>query len=385
MPFCRKCGNQVRDDQAFCDKCGTPQPIGAATAQPSSAAPTPSVAPRVNPFAESASTPSPNLFVENVGSDTNLPAVLQYIRGIPFGLVFLAFLLPLFVISCPGIDSNFASFSAYDALDINSSVSVLADKMGGLAGDFSLGKIQDQLFPFAIACTVMFIMTAAAFGFGFINRIVALFCGLIGLILMVVLVAYPYSHSKNDIIAIEPGTGFVIALILFVAGIIMCIIAPRYENPLSPGVKAVIYSGIAIVSIGTSIYALHDFISEKLAKSEVSEIDAYFHEYVRLQNDYVSKNGSLGSWNKIGFSTKSSDAITFYEQKPQEVGWRNKTFTAGLNAKTNKRIGTCDKGSWSVEYKLVRDENFQDHVSYSCSMSSPECAALTPKFLSVCK
>ena len=219
--FCYKCGNQIREDQAFCDKCGAPQN-------------------KSNRTTES---------IDNLSkSQEEKPrsSVLQFIREIPFGLVFLAFLLPLFVVSCPQLGKEI-SYSAYQSINIVGSLSEILGQVGQYAADSDIEELQDNLFTFSIMCTVMLVLTVAAFGLGFIKRVAAAVLGIAGLLDMIVVVVCLCGKSTIAV-AVSPGLGFYLAVLLFAAGIIMCFIAPKNEKELPSNAKIGIYVGVVVVS-----------------------------------------------------------------------------------------------------------------------------------------
>jgi uncharacterized protein (TIGR02145 family) len=219
--FCYKCGNQIREDQAFCDKCGAPQN-------------------KPNNATESTNNPLES-------QEESRSSILQFIRGIPFGLVFLAFLLPLFVVSCPQVGKDIASYSAYQSMDIVGSLSEMFHQMGEFAADSDIKELQGSLFKFGVMCAVMLVLTVAAFGFSFIKRIVAAVLGIAGLLDMMIIV-FSLCGKSTNVVAVSPGSGFYLAVLLFLAGIIMCFIAPKNEKELPSGAKIGIYIGIVVIS-----------------------------------------------------------------------------------------------------------------------------------------
>ncbi|MBS7271172.1 MAG: hypothetical protein KIG97_02125 [Fibrobacter sp.] len=220
--FCYKCGNQIRENQAFCDKCGAPQN-------------------KLNNVTESISNPLES-------QEESRSSILQFIRGIPFGLVFLAFLLPLFVVSCPQVGKDIASYSAYQSIDIVGSLSELLGQVGQFVADSDIEELQDSLFKFSIMCAVMLILTVAAFGLSFIKRVAAAVLGIAGLLDMIIVVVCLCGKSTNAV-AVSPGAGFYLAVLLFIAGITMCFIAPTNEKELPSRVKIEIYVSVAVISV----------------------------------------------------------------------------------------------------------------------------------------
>ena len=219
--FCYKCGNQIREDQAFCDKCGASQNKSNNATEPSN-----------SPFES---------------QEESRSSILQFIRGIPFGLVFLAFLLPLFVVSCPQVGKDIASYSAYQSMNIVGSLSEMFHQIGEFVADSDIKDLQGGLFKFGVMCTVMLVLTVAAFGFSFIKRVVAAVLGIAGLLDMMIIVFSLCGKSTNAV-AVSPGSGFYLAVLLFLAGIIMCFVAPKNEKELPSVAKIGIYIGVVVIS-----------------------------------------------------------------------------------------------------------------------------------------
>jgi uncharacterized protein (TIGR02145 family) len=219
--FCYKCGNQIREDQAFCDKCGTPQN-------------------KSNGATDFIGNPLES-------QEESRSSILQFIRGIPFGLVFLALLLPLFVVSCPQVGKDIASYSAYQSIDIVGSLSELLGQVGQFVADSDIEELQNSLFKFSIMCAVMLVLTVAAFGLSFIKRIVAAVLGIAGFLDMIIVVVCLCGRSTN-VVTVSPGSGFYLAVLLFLVGVIMCFITPMNETELPSGAKIGIYIGVVVVS-----------------------------------------------------------------------------------------------------------------------------------------
>lgn len=107
MPFCKQCGSPIDEGQPFCGKCGAEQNPGEA--------PVRGAVPK---------------------------GFFRFFRGVPFALVFVAFFLPLVVVSCPETDTEIARYSTYETLDLANS----AKNLLGYADGFLQLPDSDEIF-----------------------------------------------------------------------------------------------------------------------------------------------------------------------------------------------------------------------------------------------
>lgn len=174
---------------------------------------------------------------------------LQFLRSIPFGLVFLAFLLPLFVISCPGTDTVLAQGSVYQSLD-------LANILGGIMGQMSSDQVNDvnsSMKLFTVVIFALMILSAMGFGLAFFKRKVAAVMGIVALVLMVAIVGVLVSKS-SEVISVSPGSGAIISIVLYLAAIVMNFIPAKAEKQLSSAAKILLVAiPTALVVIGFTI------------------------------------------------------------------------------------------------------------------------------------
>ena len=350
--FCQKCGNQVSDGAVFCPKCGAQLEKVAAE-------------PTVNAAAVNAAAPVPHSKFHP----------LQFIRCIPFGLVFLAFLLPLFVISCSGLGTEIASFSAYETFDIGNTVAGLADQMGsGLSGS-DLGDIQDSLTVFSLVCTALVALSVLAFGFSFVRKNFAAVFGILALLILVVLV-FAISSNAPEGIDINPGIGFYAALVLYLAGIILCFAPIENEAVLPSAVRVVIYLSTFAIFLVLVAPHLWNLFSGAAAKSNASEVGTAFGTYVHLQDGYGMETESVGGFNEIGYQPPGPNGETEY------FSYREAELGVGMIARSKKNLGDCPKGSmWTI----MAFAGYDGEVIYTCSIDNPKCEALTPNFMNICQ
>ena len=152
--FCSNCGNKLNEGANFCDKCGAKVVSVTDVSQ--------------NPCASPESVDSPVLLGEEPQG-----SVLQFIRGIPFGLFFLTLLMPLFVISCRDASTSIDGFTAYQSLDFSAALSDLLKYIP--MGEIAIVKETLQNFTYAVVSVL--ILASLAFGFSFFTRAVAAMFG----------------------------------------------------------------------------------------------------------------------------------------------------------------------------------------------------------------
>lgn len=302
--FCYKCGNQIREDQAFCDKCGAPQN-------------------KPNNATESTNNPLES-------QEESRSSILQFIRGIPFGLVFLAFLLPLFVVSCPQVGKDIASYSAYQSMDIVGSLSEMFHQMGEFAADSDIKELQGSLFKFGVMCAVMLVLTVAAFGFSFIKRIVAAVLGIAGLLDMMIIV-FSLCGKSTNVVAVSPGSGFYLAVLLFLAGIIMCFIAPKNEKELPSGAKIGIYIGIVVIS---AIIVVVGFSGTGSANKDSQDGQTMTDPRDGQTYRIVTIGSQTWMAENLNFKTTGSDCFKDQSKNCEKYG-RRYTRNAAINACPN--------------------------------------------------
>ena len=211
--FCSQCGKELPNDAKFCDSCGTALQSGVEKAP---------VLLKPNPFAE------PGCQMVESNDDDVSPSVgrtiMQFIRGLPFGFVFLAFLLPLFILSCNGITVN--EFSAYDLLNLKNEI---ANQGRNVTENL------DNICLVTIMGTALFSCIILAFGSSFANGKSGGFWGFLGLVDLVALAVFFMNKVKETIISVKPGSGFIVAAVLIFVGMIMCFISPQNGKKVPRG------------------------------------------------------------------------------------------------------------------------------------------------------
>lgn len=358
--FCQKCGNQVSDEAVFCPKCGTRLEKAA-------------VAPAVKVTAPvSLVDDEPTGATE--GDDSRFHP-LQFIRGIPFGFVFLAFLLPLFVISCSDLGTEIASFSAYETFDLGNTIAKLVEQAGNSFSDFDLGDAQDSLKQFSLACTALVALTVLAFGLSFVRKNLAAVFGIFALITLIALVV-AISSKSPEAIAINPGAGFYVALVLYLTGVILCFVPIENEAVLPSAARGGIYLGTIAICLVFIAPSLWNAFSGAKAASNASEVGPAFGTYVNLQDAYGWEKESVGGFNEIGFTPPGRNGETEY------FSYREPDWGVGMIARSKKNLGDCPKGSsWSIMARA----GYDGKVYYTCKIDNPKCEALTPKFKNICQ
>lgn len=206
--YCQNCGKQIVDGAKFCTNCGT-----AVNGTTESA----SVATRPNPFAEYESSGNEN---------PEKKSVLSVIRGIPFLLLFLAFFLPLIVVSCPVVNKDIAEFSVYQSADLVQSASNALSSLNDFSYDSDTASKIEELNNDATTVKamayVLFAFAGFAFFFSFAKRKFAAILGIFGLIDLLIMTIGLCGMTKDpSVIGISPSVGFYLSALLFVAGIVM--------------------------------------------------------------------------------------------------------------------------------------------------------------------
>lgn len=206
--YCQNCGKQVVDGAKFCTNCGT------AVNGTTESAP---VSIRPNPFAE---------YDSNGNQNPEKKSILSVIRGIPFLLLFLAFFLPLIVVSCPVVNKDFAEFSVYQSADLVQSASDVLSSLNDFSYDsdtaFKIEELNNDAATVKVMAYVLFALAGLAFLFSFRKRIFAAILGILGLVDLVIMTLGLCGITKDpSMIGVSPSVGFYLSALLFVAGIVM--------------------------------------------------------------------------------------------------------------------------------------------------------------------
>ena len=232
--YCQNCGKQIVDSAKFCTNCGT-----AVNGTTESA----SVATRPNPFAEYESSGNEN---------PEKKSVLSVIRGIPFLLLFLAFFLPLIVVSCPVVNKDIAEFSVYQSADLVQSASNALSSLNDFSYDSDtaskIEELNNDATTVKVMAYVLFAFAGLAFFFSFAKRKFAAILGIFGLIDLLIMTIGLCGMTKDpSVIGISPSVGFYLSALLFVAGIVMNFIpAGDVDGGVKKGMNigAVVYLGV---------------------------------------------------------------------------------------------------------------------------------------------
>lgn len=185
----------LEENQAFCDKCGNPQ----------------------------------NSVRDVPLHSEGKPFPLRFIRGIPFALVFVAFFLPLLVVSCPETQTEIARYSTYETLNMAKSASDLVGYMEGLgkladaednADVKDMSAVRSDLSRTSFLCVCLLLVSAAAFAFSFFKKRMAACLGALAVCLFAGIVINSCVVSDASI-SISPGSGFWIGMLLYLAGIVL--------------------------------------------------------------------------------------------------------------------------------------------------------------------
>lgn len=237
--YCQNCGKQIVDGAKFCTNCGT-----AVNGTTESA----SVATRPNPFAEYESSGNEN---------PEKKSVLSVIRGIPFLLLFLAFFLPLIVVSCPVVNKDIAEFSVYQSADLVQSASNALSSLNDFSYDSDtaskIEELNNDATTVKVMAYVLFAFAGFAFFFSFAKRKFAAILGIFGLIDLLIMTLGLCGMTKDpSVIGISPSVGFYLSALLFVAGIVMNFIpAGDVDGGIKKGMNigAVVYLGVLLLTL----------------------------------------------------------------------------------------------------------------------------------------
>ena len=195
--FCHNCGNKLAGHSKYCDKCGT----------------------KVNENSVSQSNlnnPAYNAMSESMDSAPNIgKIVMQFIRGVPFGFVFLAFLLPLI--------ANGIAFHDATIYDFFCSVKNIPSDIHSAEANFIRGC--------SIISALLFSFTIMAFAYSYVSGIGGGIFGSLAVIDLVVLLAYVMNGMKKiSSINYSIGSGFAVSTIMLLTGVIMCFSSPENEK-----------------------------------------------------------------------------------------------------------------------------------------------------------
>ena len=206
--FCQNCGKELNEGAKFCANCGA----------------------AVNGNAPV--TANADSFVENIlcdASKSNDEILLKKIRVIPFALLFVAFFLPLFSISCSEVSRNYSVYAAVsDAQDldnIGSAVSSLA--MLGAAFNPNASDDEDlremNMFSksakeFKVVMIGLVVLAGLGLILSFFNRIVTAIVGFWGFLDVGYVLVVCFKLPTNGPIQMRPEVGFYVCLLLFLTG-----------------------------------------------------------------------------------------------------------------------------------------------------------------------
>ncbi|MBR6125278.1 type II secretion system protein, partial [Candidatus Saccharibacteria bacterium] len=124
-----------------------------------------------------------------------------------------------------------------------------------------------------------------------------------------------------------------------------------------------------------------------IAKSKASELGTAAGTYVKLQDAYVAEQAAMGAWNKIGYTMKQGDSFGYTEGT--EVTGSNTALVAGLGtagkvgwvATSKVKLNDCVAAStWELKVYEASSSNAEGMVGYKTTISSQQCADLTPSF-----
>ena len=177
-----------------------------------------------------------------------ITVAMQFLRGIPFGLVFFAFLLPLIGVSCSGMESR--DFSTYEFLTLSKNVDVM-DVVGNFVRE-NLGNVH----IIAILVAVLIGLTILAFAWSFVSGSLGAILGICSLVDLVVIAGFIYNKVKAPFVSIDYKSGFVVSIILLLTGIVMGFISPRNVKSVPSG----LFIGLGIVgALAPIIWTLTTF------------------------------------------------------------------------------------------------------------------------------
>lgn len=237
--YCQNCGKQVVDGAKFCTNCGTAVNEAAENA--------PEVS-RPNPFTE---------YDSNGNQNSEKKSVLSVIRGVPFLLLFLAFFLPLIVVSCPVVNKDIAEFSVYQSADLVQSASNVLSSLNDFSYDsdtaFKIEELNNDAATVKVMAYVLFALASLAFLFSFRKRIFAAILGILGLVDLVIMTLGLCGITKDpSMIGVSPSVGFYLSALLFVAGIVMNFIpcTDKSSDHSEFNTKVILIAVFAVLGLG---------------------------------------------------------------------------------------------------------------------------------------
>lgn len=141
---------------------------------------------------------------------------------------------------------------------------------------------------------------------------------------------------------------------------------------------------VVVVIIGILAAVAVPKLFGMIAKSKASEVGPAAGTYVKLQQAYVSEAAAYGSWKLIGYTAPGDNgSTTNFEFTAKALGGDDDSATAATNdvwtAKNKTKLNDCVSAekNWTISTGAIGSAG-QD--TYTATVASVECKALTPTF-----
>ena len=150
---------------------------------------------------------------------------------------------------------------------------------------------------------------------------------------------------------------------------------------------------VVVVIIGILAAVAVPKLFGMIAKSKASEVGPAAGTYVKMQQAYISENGTvLGNYKVIGYSTPGEgNQTTNFDYTENDQSWDKNTVALSTTdidnawqAKSRVKLNDCAESSvWSVSVKASSTN--AGEATFTAKVPSDDCEALTPSFTKIGK
>ena len=143
---------------------------------------------------------------------------------------------------------------------------------------------------------------------------------------------------------------------------------------------------VVVVIIGILAAVAVPKLFGMIAKSKASEVGPAAGSYVKLQDAYVAEVGDyVGSWKYIGYNMPASNNFKYFDGSTEGLNATASSaalatgLTPGWKASNKGALNDCAaNGTWQIN--VAGNANKGGVVVYNLTVSSNDCAVLTPNF-----
>ncbi len=140
---------------------------------------------------------------------------------------------------------------------------------------------------------------------------------------------------------------------------------------------------VVVVIIGILAAVAVPKLFGMIAKSKASEVGPAAGTYVKLQDAFVSENGTnYGSWKMIGYEMNTTNNVfTYTEESLSEANTATIPSTAAAvwKAEPNASLNNCESGTgyWELKIKTATTGN---GAGYEAHVKGADCNVLAPGY-----